>query len=426
MRGFPPATGRRWKADGTVQALLLVVAFAGAIYFRSPKLLAEPRLWAEEGPYYYGALQHGGSWISLVVRGNYQLLTNFAAGLALAVPAVWAAYVTTYAAAGVALVNVVLLSRLAREQGWHPAWTILLSVAIALLPAGYELYLTSTNVQWLCSVSVLLLCLARLDDWSLLSRFAALGWTIACGLTGVPSAMLTPIMFAVGLARRSREHLAAAALLALCSLIQLVLIASHPLEGRHFILNPKVLAIAPLLQSVVVPLVGTDLTAQVVDRLRSASSGPVAVLLVGLCVGILAAGAVRLWRASGGKVITAVLFGSAALTSMLNVFGAIGNAGELISTSDGARYFYLSSICWLLLATFLVHRGGAIARVLAASFVIVCVLVGIHETNRDRWRGFVDSGISWRDSVTACHGVRPCRAQAWPVDPMWSFDVFRP
>lgn len=60
-------------------------------------LLTQPRFWSEEGRYHYEALQTSRwSVFTLVVRGNFQLITNFGVAIATLVPAVWAPAVTTY------------------------------------------------------------------------------------------------------------------------------------------------------------------------------------------------------------------------------------------------------------------------------------------------------------------------------------------
>src|SRR5690349_25149107 len=87
------------------RAPLICAIFVIALLARSPWLFTGVRMWAEEATNYYAALEGADllSALTLVVRGNYQLLTNASAFLAQFVPAVWAAHVTTVIALVTAL-----------------------------------------------------------------------------------------------------------------------------------------------------------------------------------------------------------------------------------------------------------------------------------------------------------------------------------
>lgn len=102
------------------RALLLVALFCAALFWRSPDLWVSPRFWAEEGKHYYAALQGESvfSMLTLVVRGNYLLLTNGVTYLATLTPATLAAHVTTYLSLLCLIFCIWLLSILSVQQGW--------------------------------------------------------------------------------------------------------------------------------------------------------------------------------------------------------------------------------------------------------------------------------------------------------------------
>lgn len=410
-----------------VQCAVIIPVFLVALYVRSPRLFVEPRLWAEEGTAYYALLQDGAvSPFTLLVNGNYQFLTNMAAAAALWVPAVWAAHVTTAFAAAVAVVDMVLLSRVAAEEGWHPFWSALLAVALALLPQGYELYLTSTNVQWLCSISVVLLCLASLERWSHWARMLAFAWALVCGLTGVPSAALAPVVLAAGWFKRSRPHVVIGALLAFCALLQLAVIVSHELPNRHFSTSFFVLLMAAAVQSILVPLSGSLLAAPLVLDLREAPTLASILAILAVSGLLVCAAGVRLARTGGGGFVVWVLFGSAAVATVINVFGAIGAPDDLVSVNIGARYFFLGTVSGLLSLMYLMHRTGRVARCIAALALCLCVNAGVSEIGLTRWRANVNAGPSWRTVVERCRQVRPCEVRVWPGWGDWVFQLQHP
>lgn len=180
------------------RALVLTTLFVGLLLWRSPDLLIHPRLWAEEGRFYYNGLQNGASPLTLVIRGNYQIVTNLICYLATLVPAEWAAHITTYCSLLVALWCIVLFSRFSIESGWSLVRSATIVAILALLAHGYEVYLSSTNTQWLCALSLLFICLGQ---WSTLRgprRVPLYAWVAVCALSGVPSSVMAPVFLVRG------------------------------------------------------------------------------------------------------------------------------------------------------------------------------------------------------------------------------------
>lgn len=180
------------------RALVLTMLFAGLMLWRSPDLLIHPRLWAEEGRFYYNALQNGTSPLTLVIRGNYQLVTNLICYLATLVPAEWAAHITTYCSLLVALWCIILFSRFSVESDWPLARSAMIVAILALLAHGYEVYLSSTNTQWLCALSLLFICIGQWGTLRGLRSVLLYGWVAVCALSGVPSSVMTPVFLVRG------------------------------------------------------------------------------------------------------------------------------------------------------------------------------------------------------------------------------------
>ncbi len=131
--------------------------------------------------------------LTLVIRGNYQLITNLICYTATLVPAEWAAHVTTYCSLLVALWCVILFSRFSVESGWPLARSAMIVAILALLAQGYEVYLSSTNTQWLCALSLLFICVGQRRTSRGLSRALLYAWVAVCAFSGVPSSVMTPM-----------------------------------------------------------------------------------------------------------------------------------------------------------------------------------------------------------------------------------------
>lgn len=221
-----------------------------------------PRFWAEEGQFYYNVLQSGDSPLTLVMRGNYQLITNLICYVATLVPTEWAAHVTTYGSLLVASWCIVLFSRFSIENGW-PLTRAAMAVAIlALCAQGYEVYLTSTNVQWLCAVSLLFIGITSWADLRGTRKALLYTWVAICALSGVPASIMTPVFLVKGTLLRSGIHFRLGLILAVGTAIQAAIIILHPQPDR--LLSPTVLTMtAPwLLQTVASPIFtggGTEL-----------------------------------------------------------------------------------------------------------------------------------------------------------------------
>jgi hypothetical protein len=410
-------------------AALLCGVFMAALLFRSSSLLLNARMWGEEGSFYYATLQDmsGTSAWTLVVRGNYQLLMNMTAALAVRAPAAWAAYVTTGVALAVALVMVALIGRLAEERSWGVWPTCLAVVAAALLPQGYEIYLTTTNVQWLLSVSVLLLALLRLSEWPRWQKNLALAWTALCAVSGVPPVTLAPVVLFRGVADRSRVHLAMAALLTMGAMIQLAVILTHAHEGRAFALDPFITIVGFLVQAVVSPLFGVDPTEHYLTIMRSPEA-PWWLLfgLIAFAIGVAWLALRAVIAAPGGRRLALTLVAAAVLTAVVNVLGSIGPQDHLVSSWRGGRYFILSAICWLLMLCAAASDSRKVVRLVAGTCLLLSVVSGAMETGSVGWNRFLLNGPSWSATVSACGGRRPCDVQVWPGGADWTFPLTRP
>ena len=150
-----PATNRSER----IWLFAYLAFFVALSFVKAPNVLIEPRFWAEDGAFYFTDFRTLGAWGALVyvTNGNYQLLTNLLVYLATKVPLAHAPAVTTYGAYLVEALVVVLIHAVVVGYGINRPVGLLLVAAWTLMPASYETWASATNVQWICSVSMLLM-----------------------------------------------------------------------------------------------------------------------------------------------------------------------------------------------------------------------------------------------------------------------------
>lgn len=411
------------------RACSLSALFICALALRSPQLLLHPRLWAEEGAFYYNALQDGSVWTALTytARGNYQLLINASVLLASKMPAALAAYVTTACALVGALIVICLLAVLSLQRGWRYSTVAVAVLIFAWFPSGYEIYLTSTNLQWLCSLSVLLLIILEPVEWTRTARFCASAWVACCAVTGVPSAMLAPVMAARGLRNtRSRDHLYWAVLLSLGAVVQLSIILTSNSDQRSFRIDPFVTAASLVSQAVLSPIAGVSLTEQVLAIMRKQASFSRLVLLLSLGVLPVYFAVRTLIREPVQSPLAFYVLAAALLSAVLNVFGAFGDPDALFSGWGGGRYFFLAGVCWVILLVALANSMKWPARAAGTVLLVAAAVAGVREIHVGTWKSFLTTGPSWKATVEACGEKRPCIVSVWPGGPDWSFELRRP
>lgn len=413
----------------TGRAAFLALLFAGVLFWRSPGLLLGPRLWAEEGRHYYAALQ-GADFLSvfeLVVRGNFQLLANAIAWCATLVPARYAAYVTTYASLLFAAALAALVGVLSMQQRW-PLWLGGAIVAVlALLPQGYEIYLTATNVQWVCSACMLVLAVIDAQDWKSPQRGAAYAFAAVAGLTGVCSAMLAPVFLARRWLARSPAHFRIGLILTGCAMLQIAVILGRPHPDRAFPLSPLILTLPLALQSVLSPLLG----AGAVDDLIGLAGGRTfpsawlaAIYVAAIIPAAFAVGAA--WHASKDKVLALTLAGSWLGVSLINVIGSLGDPTSLISGTGASRYFFVGAACFVLLLGTVASAGQSWRRRMAAVLLVTMLAVGIAQIYVGEWKEGIVRGEPWQATVDRCGSTRPCKVEGWPGGQAWVFELTRP
>ena len=402
----------RNTSDRGVWLFVYVALFVALSFVKAPQVLLEPRFWAEDGAFYLTDFRSRDMWGALVyiTNANYQILVNLLVYLATQVPLIHAPAVTTYGAYLVEALVVVLIHAVVIGYGINRLVGLLLVAAWTLMPASYETWASTTNLQWICSVSMLLVL--ALPHGSIERNFAkALVWVAACGLTGVPSCMLAPGYLARAYTERSKHFALLGAVLALCSLVQLAVLLRYGAGARSFNVDPRMLTLPTLLQTIFVPLFGVDWVGELAAPLRAGARALTAfTVLGGLSLMVLATGmAVRAQRSA----VILIIAGLWILVSLLNTFGALGPPIELISGKGSSRYFLFGAMCFCLLLAIGTTARSRLGSTVAAALLLIIVGTSAAQLGSP-WQAEHTEGPSWKRELAKCAPAAPCEVAIWP------------
>lgn len=365
-----------------------------------PNLFADPRFFAEEATLYFsGALQHGAGSLLQVHNASFLLLTNVMTWAATLVELRLAPFVTTYSSAALMSLVTAQFYALARTYERPRSIAILAPLAWLLLPTQWEAWLTATNVQWLCAVSVLLaLCNPPTQRTG---RYICVGWFVICGLTGVPSAMLAPVALVAALASRSRFVGLLSLVLIACAFTQIAVIALAGTSGRDFSIDVPTLLVPLFSQSVYVSLLGKIATWQTVGAL----AGDIWLSAAFIAVGATAIG--LLVVISVNRRVAAILCTAMLLTGIIQTLGALGGDEvrySMMFPGLASRYFATASACFIALLALNKCRDLAIAA-LSLSIAMSAYALG---------REPFEVGPSWHDQIENC-STQVCSVETWPT-----------
>jgi hypothetical protein len=371
-----------------------------------PWLLTEPRFWGEEARDYFEPIRHKDLLGALVHVGqdSYQFALNLTTFLASRAPLELAPAVTTYSSLLVVSVFGALLGVFASDRRLHPLVFGLLLGAVALVPSGYEVYLSMTNSQWvLAATMVALLCLT--PDKRPRAVTALTIWALFCGLSGVPAVILAPVFLLAAWLYRSLLHFAVGIALSAAALVQLGTIlmggTSRSLAGDILSLSMPI-----LLQAVLAPTVGVIPTRVMVNF---AQSQPATFMAMALAAVLFVVSLSWIAARRFGPVLPTLLVAGMALLGVLLTLGSLDTPSGLFVPVWGGRYFFATTVGLLLLIA-LATKGAARA---AGPLLLWIVILGAVQQSAILVP--FDRGPSWKDELSACENTLPCDAAVWPV-----------
>jgi hypothetical protein len=412
-----PAIFQGWleKDQFTIAALIW---YALALVLRAPEVLYPGRFWAEDGSVFFQyAWTH--SFLDALTAphiGYFSLVPNVAGILAAHVPLLWAPRVTN----GIALI-VQLLPALLVVFAKIPGLETPLRKALALLlllvvPSNPEVYINTANSHFLLCAAAGLILISEPGQWfDRWSKWLILG---LAGLTGVASTFLTPFFWLQWWKERSRARLAQAAILTLCTAIQLCFIhrAFHTGQ-RRMIVSPTIVAGVTYAKFVATPLLPTE---EAMDHLESFRRGLIATghLPLSLWLVTAAAATLFLWLCWRSRNHTALLLAAAAIwITALSLAGSLGN-GIIERMCYTARYYYAPQFfCFLALliscsAKTSMPRG---LRMIRTAWLGAVLIVGLNNyISAIQYWTFIFSGPSWKTQVENWHRDPSTTLVLWP------------
>ncbi len=327
-----------------------------AIVGRAPSLLAEPRLWAEEGTRYF-PYAYGHNWLEALLQtqhGYYALWPNLAATIAAkVVPLVAAPLVTTSCAL---LVQVVPLAVIlwGHSHLWPNLPARLFGVSLYLLaPVAGEVWLNTINSQFFFSV-IAVLILNEDAGTQLTPR----QWTynlllLLAGLTGPVTCFLAPLFVWRAWTERRRDEVVRAAILVLCAAIEAGSILISAARGELSAGPPAVgipaLAQIVWTQSVALTLLGRWIAMDSATALAAWASQPL-YLWLGFLMLIVAEAALFGYLARTlSPAARRYLLGAYGLVLLLSLLGALAlRSNDLVVPGVAGRYFYAPNVLLLL------------------------------------------------------------------------------
>ena len=383
-------------------AAFLLLAFA-LIFLRTPRLILEGRIWAEEGTTYLHYAWNAPALSALLAphQGYYSLWDNGLALLAARVlPLRMAALLFAWAALFVQLLTVYLVVSCSLASS--VAARLLALLALLLTSATKEVWLNMENCQFWFPVCVALLLIGERSRL----KPARLALLLLAGLTGVTSCMLTPLFWVKAAVVRTRSAFLEAGLLTATTAVQVVVIAASFHAGAREALRPLYAYLGPvLLQRVWVLSFLTTGTANAFGHwLARHPGGLVLGTLWMLFLLITVSALIFLFRVNWRL---GALLGAGMLAAVLNWNGCYQCDFHLWNQSSiyDSRYFFeavaLLNLSMAYCAT-VARREGY--RSLAGIAVAVLLLSGASQYMRSR--AFFSVYPAWAPQV-----------QAWEHDP---------
>jgi hypothetical protein len=262
-------------------------------------------------------------------------------------------------------------------------------------------------------------------------RKMVLAWTAVCGLSGIPGVLLAPLFFIRAAWEKSRLLWLVTILLALCAIVQLILVKTHFGEvpaffqthglERNYTHTPLLLISPTLLQTIIAPLLSTRVATPIGTALRDADQAQfvfsaLSVVGFGVFTLILAMAWSGRQRFVASLIATAWLF-----VSFVQTFGALGNSLDLLSGWFGGRYFLFGAMCLCLILALGTKAASRVVPVAATAILGLIILVGVVHAQLAVWPRIYRSGPSWRDQVEACPANGVCHVVIWPTG--WFVDI---
>ena len=376
------------------------------------------RFWAEEGTYFFSDL-YGKSFVDsifYVYKGTVQITTNMAVYLSANVPIRFSPLVTSWI--GTAFIASFAFSYAIWAKSLKIEWPFCAIAIGTLLISGqfYEILSNSTNLQWICSLLVLLF--AFFPAASVSKHFVIYALVVLLsGLSGVPSNTLAPLMFAKAWVDRSLEKALLAIILSFTTLVQIITIFGSSLSDRDL---SRYSLFELIYMSIVKPGLGIILTqkgSQVIMTPLYENFSDVS--LFSLSIILLAFYMYAIYRSkfdTSAKVDLILLIITASYVSVINVAGSLSSEVNAMTGVGGGRYFLIGHLSALMSLCIIIVQSQAPLSWFGRAILGLGIglnagyAIATNMTNRYAVHG------SWQAQVDGCQRARVgiCDVVIWP------------
>ncbi len=402
--------------------VLAVLGFAILVLLRMPQIVTSGRFWAEEGLVYFQAAWQE-PWFDALFKvhtGYLNIAASTATLLALHLaPLEQGPLVTAAVACLIQMLPAVLLAT--GGIAWLTRWpALVLALCLLLIPFGDgEVWLNSITSQFHMALCVgLILALDVRTGW----RGALHGVILVIApLAGPVSGTLTPWFLVRAGVDRSWTRLGQAVLLGIPTVLQGVMVLTHPEPARAMGIGAPLLVVVIAVQNVILPLAGAGWAQMVASAAaQSFQHGGMAirVALMGIAgLGALGGAAYRYgdrtaWWMFVAGITLAITSYSAALT--------LGQPLNLLLWI-GSRYSFAPSALLGLSLLGVAATGKPLRQVALGALVVWMIAIGTKPYFKPS--AMFANGPNWKAEVAAWRRDPSHQLEIWPAGWRMPLDV---
>jgi len=424
-------TGMPW---GRYDGLMRYFALAGVLlvmFLRAPSFFLTPRIWAEEGVFYFSNAYHYAHtalWyrgIFYILGGYLNLWTGMATTAAANLVSVEnAPYVTAFFATVAQLIPAAIILWSSSSFWRQPIRKVAGILILLFTPLSGEIWITTTQSQVFFTLATFLLLLEDTPTTAV-RRLCYRTLLVLGGLTGPGSCILTPMFLIEAYRGKHRERIIQAGLLTACALIQAVLMyffSATRVNSGVFSLRAYILAHGT--QSVGLVFLGVDKARQLSDAFldihRQGGFKYTATVLS--CLFVLSLIFLFISRGVPSKE-RRLLVGTYLLLTLVSFYGAIGALGDkfsLIYVGAGTRYFFVPNVIFLLLILARIRKPFRFGSIVATMLLVLSITLGVVGYKKTLTRE--PDWPQWQDEVRAWRENPKHRIAIWP-SPGWCVEL---
>ncbi len=386
-------------------AIIIYLIF-GLIKMRA--YMGTGRFWAEEGSQFYRdmANQHSLDNIFYIFHGHLELVTNLIVYASTFVDLRSAPLITTYASFAVQLIPMYFIIRYRKALSLTHTGTLFVIIIAVGLPQAQEVWANSINLHFHFGLLAALIAAVNPDEGP--PKWVSRLLLIIAGLSGIPANFLAPIFGLVALRTQETERKIQFLIIALTTVLQLILLATHHSETgqREYLSTPLAFWLAPVAQSVTSPLFGPDAGEQLAMILREALQLKSSRILFAIffSVPLIYIFSIGINNNNSTRIIVA----SGAILLFMCIFSAIGDKKSLISAASHGRYFYASNVIFSI-ALFASHKNY---KSLVSIFLFVLLASSLLNSNKYL------AGPDWESNFEQTRDPANLKYDIWPTG--WS------